>query len=67
MHHYIDNKDDCKDQELFIKKDDILRKKITPSTHIHIEKIFDFLQELNDEEKWDIQNVEEQDGKLIDY
>ena len=52
---------------LYIVKDDILRKKITPSTHIHIEKIFDFLQELNDEEKWDIQNVEEQDGKLIDY
>ena len=49
---------------LWVVRDDIQRNKVTQSTHIHLEKIFTFLQELNDEEKWQIQNADDQDGKL---
>ena len=49
---------------LFIIRDDISRDKITKSTHIQIEKIFDFLQEMGNEEIWQIQDADSQDGKL---
>ena len=53
---------------LWVVRDDLQRKKITRTTHQHIEKIFNFLEELNDDNKWDIQNTEEgQEGKLIKF
>ena len=38
----------------YIVKDDILRDNITQDTHKQIQDIFDFLQEMNDDTKWEI-------------
>mgnify|MGYP001174978567 CR=1 FL=1 len=52
---------------LYIIKDDLQRDKVSRTTYQHIEKIFNFLQEMGDENTWDVQNADEQDGKLLDY
>ena len=51
---------------LYIVKDDLQRDKVSRATYQHIEKIFDFLQEMGDENTWDIQNADDQDGKILD-
>ena len=38
----------------YIVRDDILRKRITQDTHKNLQDIFDFVDELSDDNKWEI-------------